>query len=123
MSKAKMGRPTKEEALVKAIEAFGGLGIDFQLVDPRNILAAIAANPAASESALIRASIVLLGGSIVDYQRRKQRQESEEAEERRREESRREYEEADDAGRARMSAEAEADYHALAASLGIGRPQ
>jgi hypothetical protein len=71
-----MGRPTREQALIKAIEAFEGDGIPYKLLDPRNILASIAANPKSSESARIRACVVLLGGSIVDYECRKKAEKS-----------------------------------------------
>lgn len=67
MTKPKMGRPTKEEALIKAIEAFGGAGIDYELVDPRNIVAAIAADPAVSAPIRLRACVILMSKQMSSY--------------------------------------------------------
>lgn len=99
MSKSKMGRPTKEEALAKAIEAFGGAGIPIEAVDPVAILAAIAANPNSSESGRLRACMALVSDDVLNYQLRKRDRERDDA---MNEAMRRQYEDADEAGRAQM---------------------
>lgn len=67
MTKPKMGRPTKEEALTRAIEALGGVGIDHELVDPRRIVAAIAADPAVPETTRLRACLILMAKQTRHY--------------------------------------------------------
>jgi hypothetical protein len=74
MTKPKMGRPTKEEALTRAIEAFGGVGIDHESIDPRRIVAAIAANPAVAETVRLRACVILMSQETRDYEAALQRQ-------------------------------------------------
>jgi len=55
--KARGGRPTRAEATAKALAA---IGVDPRLINPMNILAAIAADPSAAPTARVMAIRVLL---------------------------------------------------------------
>jgi hypothetical protein len=108
---SKIGRPTREEALHKAIAAFGGVGIDRKLVKPWDIIAAIAADPEMEPSIRLRAAVALTEAPLKTAQ--------EEQEQRYREmaERRAAWEEADEAGRAQLIEEAS---HAALASRSVG---
>jgi hypothetical protein len=58
------GRPTRVEASPKALAALAAAGIDPASVDPRVVLAAIAADPSAPASARVSAAGALLTDQI-----------------------------------------------------------
>jgi hypothetical protein len=98
-----MGRPTKEEALHKAIAALGGLGIDRKSVKPWDIIAAIAADPAMEPSIRLRAAIALTAAPL------KTAEEAQEQQYREMDQMQRRWDEADEDERAAIIAEARAN--------------
>ena len=58
------GRPTRAEASAKAMAALQAAGIDVTDIDPRAVLAAVAADPSAPASARVSAARALLTDAV-----------------------------------------------------------
>jgi hypothetical protein len=58
------GRPTRAEQAAKSAAALAAAGIDPSTVDPRAVLAAVAADPSAPASARVSAARALLADAI-----------------------------------------------------------
>ena len=63
-SPRRRGRPTRAEQSAKALAALRAAGIDPSTVDPRAVLAAVAADPSAPASARVSAARALLTDQI-----------------------------------------------------------
>jgi hypothetical protein len=61
---ARRGRPSRAQASAAALKAVIDLGVDVEAIDPRRVLASIAADPSAPASARVQAARALLADAI-----------------------------------------------------------